>query len=368
MALSSVAGIFCDLIFPHLFQPSSWKKQLILTIMLAVFFPFFTYLGEKWQVVAFFALAGIIWGIYYELYFFAQQNFVVLQVPRAEYSRFWSLISVCATLAFTIGPIVAAQLILQPFSIFSYYIFFQGLALLIIYFLSVVKTPPHPEAKSDASLLTFFQEMKSWRILLPRIYPAVIVGVLIKSIDAAFWTIGALYGYHLFTTQIVIGGIVLDQSYSWLPLILYQVPLFFASLLLMKLGIQHRKKRLSEMLLVVSGLFLSGLMLTTNVLLILPLIFLSGLALALAFPLNQAVYSDLIKRAQGFEEDVVGLAQANTSIAYIIAPLVAGYLADRVGYGMAFGLLGFFTMIVTLILLLVTPRKLHLPQAEMQTL
>src|SRR6185369_17781218 len=66
MALSSMAGLACDLIFPQLFQRKTWKFLLIAGIFFAITFPISANLGIAFSSLIIFIIASILWGIYYE--------------------------------------------------------------------------------------------------------------------------------------------------------------------------------------------------------------------------------------------------------------------------------------------------------------
>jgi MFS family permease len=62
-----------------------------------------------------------------------------------------------------------------------------------------------------------------------------------------------------------------------------------------------------------------------------------------------------------------GLSSSMFSLAYIIGPVVSGWLVTLVGEIGSFVVLGEITVVVAGLLLLVTPRKLRLPQQELTT-
>jgi MFS family permease len=64
---------------------------------------------------------------------------------------------------------------------------------------------------------------------------------------------------------------------------------------------------------------------------------------------------------------LIGLSLSTWSIAYIVGPIVAGYIARSIGEAKTFTVLGVFTLLVSLILLIASPKKLRLPQKEIKT-
>ena len=87
--------------------------------------------------------------------------------------------------------------------------------------------------------------------------------------------------------------------------------------------------------------------------------------MSVCWPLDDAIFSDLQERLREKDIYLIGLSQAAYSIAYIIAPSIMGFIADRVGYNSMFSFLGIFAFVIGIILLIVTPKKLRLPQKEL---
>jgi MFS family permease len=64
------------------------------------------------------------------------------------------------------------------------------------------------------------------------------------------------------------------------------------------------------------------------------------------------------------EKHLIGLSRSTISIAYIVGPVLAGFIASQVGERMTFSVVGTVVIVVAIFLLLTTPRKLKLPQEE----
>jgi MFS family permease len=64
---------------------------------------------------------------------------------------------------------------------------------------------------------------------------------------------------------------------------------------------------------------------------------------------------------------MVGLSGSTVSVAYIIGPILAGLISSYVGEKNTFVVMGIVMIIVAVILLVVTPKKLRLPQIEIKT-
>jgi len=147
---------------------------------------------------------------------------------------------------------------------------------------------------------------------------------------------------------------------------LYAVPCLIASILLSRYLIKRRKKFFTHLLLIFGGLFMISIMFLEGSLILMGIaIFLSSFMFALAYPLNNAVFSDLGARLGKEKNHLFGMINAVGSVAYITVPVVLGIISDAFGYYFAFSFIGFVSFIVGLFLIFTTPKKLRLPQKEL---
>ncbi|MBI5151256.1 MAG: hypothetical protein HZA34_01650 [Candidatus Pacebacteria bacterium] len=358
MASSSVAGILCDVLFPSLLQKVSWQMQVILGIVLSAFFPLLIALGLHFHQGIFFLIASIVWGVYYELLSFAEQNFTIVEEEKKSFAKVWGVLFAVMQGTGIVGPILGSIFLdLSLFQMTSMVLGFSILAFLFSLPLLIgIKNAHVPQRESGIRRsMKFITELRYWKIFVPHIMPAIIMGIWLESIEATFWTLGGLFGQS-----------VMGEGFDWLPTVLYSAPLLLGSLLLTKLPIVEHKKRISQIGLLCAGIALLPLAWTTHSLLLTGiLIFVSALALSFSGPLNEAVYSDLLLRSDNYKQDLLGLEKANSSLAYIFMPILIGIISDVVGYSNVFSLLGGVTVILSCILLVITPKKLKIPHNEL---
>lgn len=356
MAASSLVGIGCDFVFPRMLYNVSWKKQLILGILFSFLFPLLTLLGLQTALVSIFLLASILWGVYYELLSFAQQNFVTSEEKKSEYTNAWGVLFAFAQFTGIVGPILGSFLLMSSHTTMLFIVvFLQAIALSIAIGLRVhaQKTLGQVNVSSHSlSLSQLVKEFRYWSILAKHVFPAMVMGVWLEAIEATYWTIGGLFGKELST----------DQGIDWMPIVLYSAPFIVGSMILSRLHIQHGKKRMTYLMLIVAGLCLAPLYVFSHLQwMVFLIIICSSFALSFAGPLQEAVYSDLLSRSGAFKQDFLGLAKANSSLAYIVFPVVVGYSADTFGYAATFSFIGVFSVIIGVVLLCFSPNKLHVP-------
>jgi len=362
MALSSVVGIICDFTFPQIFKQKTWRFMLIIAILLAIFFPISTYLGSSAKYVNLFIIGTIIWGIYYEFLSFSQQSFIISEDSSGEYTKDWGIIYAIGQITAILGPIIGSFLLGIDLLVSNFSInFIQVLSLILAAFV-IWQLPYRPlisEQIEIKSLFTVRKEVNYWRILSFKIWPLILTNILVISVTATYWTLGGLLGQEL------VGKYNLD----WLVMVLYFAPLVLGSLILVKVPVMNGKKRLSNISLLIGGIILSSIFFfQTMQIAVFIVIVLSSFALSFAGPLNEAVYSDLLDRMGKSRLHLIGLSKATVSVAFIIAPLATGILADKIGYYATFSFLGIIVAIIALLLLVLTPKKLKLPQTELKVL
>jgi len=362
MSASSVIGIACDFLIPLVFPRYGWKFQLIIGIILALTFPIATAIGDTYSIVWMFLIASLLWGIYYEFIMFAQQSFVVEEENKNHFSHDWSIVEILTNIVEVSAPIIGAFILIRGIVAYtSVTLVIEILALIFAILLVIVKRDVKTQkAKSQIKeYISFFRELKSWKILSKKVYIVLLMAIIVEIVSAGFLTFAGLYGEEL----------IANPDWNWVLITLATVPYMVGSFIVFKLNMKRGKKRLSQIAILSSGIVLSLLFFFGGKLIpILIIIFLSNLIMSLCWPLDDAIFSDLQKRLGRHGLHLIGLSQASYSIAYIIAPTLMGFLADRVGYNNSFAIIGVIAAGIGLILLIVTPKKLHMPHKELDNI
>lgn len=253
------------------------------------------------------------------------------------------------------GPLIAAQLLLKG------YLITQGAIVVFLFLawllLTLFRTTHDIPPTANLHELNPLTEFKHWLTLSHHIWPILIISLVLGFIDSTFWTVGTVWTVKL--SQINPWG-------TWL-LSFYLLPFICIGFPLANLKIEHGKKKLAEKFLGISGLFFAGMALHENLSWQLAMVALASSALAVCYPMLQGAYSDLIARMGKEKKEMIGLTSSATNISYVIWPTIAGLISLKVGERLTFSYLGMGIIVVSIILLLVTPKKLELPQKEIKT-
>jgi MFS family permease len=199
-------------------------------------------------------------------------------------------------------------------------------------------------------------EFKHWGILVGALWPVLVISLLLGFIDATFYTVGAVWTEKL--------TLVNPWGVWFLPL--YLLPSICLGIPLSAWNISSGKKKLAEKFLGLSGIFFIFIAVSPSIPWQLAVICLASSALAVCYPLLEGVYTDILTRMGKEKKDMIGLTGSVVNLSYIIWPIFAGLISSKVGERMTFFWLGVVVVISSALLLLVTPRKLKLPQTEIK--
>lgn len=354
MSFSSVIGFGADLVFPQLLSGTVVRKLMLMAILSGLLFAGLLFWSTFWPVVAIFLAAMAVWGIYYEFLGFANQQFVAETAPVRERASVWAVMGVFKNLAYFLGPIFGGLLIV--FGNRSVVVVAGGISLLA-YFLFLFWRGDNKRVVIEAKEINIAAEIEHWWALLPHVWPMLVASFVLGLLDATFWTTGTVFTVSL-AQKSFLGGLFLPM---------YILPSLFVGFLVMKWGVYKGKKKWAEIFMLLAGIILMFLSYRDSIFLELAIVFFSSMLLSISYPLIDAVYSDIVSRMGRERKHLMGLSSSMVSLAYIVGPVSAGWIASRVGERMTFVAMGAALAVVAAMLLVLTPKKLKLPQKEIQS-
>ncbi len=350
ISFQSVVGLIADLVFSKLLRNVRARGLIFWGIMMSGFTSFFLVNTIFWPFVSIFLVTMALWGIYYELISFASYQFMEGSVPPHMRSSAWGVAGMFLNLAYFLGPLLASYLIYRGYVITEVAIILFLIAALVL--LLITEKVHDIPVKVDLAEVNLGLEIRHWLTLGRVVWPAIVISLLLGFIDSTFWTTGAVY------TEKLAG----ENFWGGLFLPIYQLPGIVTGLIIAKWGVYKGKKILSEKMLILAGLFLIALMLNGTIAWQLSMVLMSSIAVSISYPLIEGVYSDIVARMGREKKEMIGLTNSMVNISYIIAPPITGLISSKVGERMTFGIVGAMVVVVSVLLLLVTPKKLRLPQ------
>lgn len=362
MSVSSLVGLWFDFYASEHLHLKGYNFFIKFTLLAAVLFPIISLTSRLQSPLVLLGLMAI-WGLYYETKGFASYNFTYTFASPKDYSKAWGLISSTNSLAYFVGPLIvvaASGYKPQTFLTISLVVFCVACA---IYAATSSKLPKTVSSKPTVSaplsqhLTTRAATLKIWLVLASKVWMLLSLLLTLVIIDSAFWTTGILFAEAL-GTQSYLGGFFI--TIYMLPGLV--VPIFLPKVVKLFPG----KKRLAFSSGLVAALFLLGLGLLHNVFAVLALVFCYSAIISLTYPALDAVWEDYVARLTYFGNDLVGLQQAVASLAYIIGPVLAGGLASNFGFQAPFALGALALAGISILGLVVTPKKIAMPIKELK--
>lgn len=358
MSASSVVGFTADLLLGKFFGRRSYVFFAFWGSLIAIFLPLsFFFLPPLLPV---FILSMAIWGLFFELIEFALFAYVENFHTSGEHAKAWGVLSSFRGASYMVGPALATFALHRGENLallMAVGLFVVSLIGFLLFRLVFGKGHVHTfeESTEDLNLKEHF--LAVW-IVFRRIWPVWFFTLALFIVDATFWTTGTLFSEYLGTIH----------SYGSLFMSVYMMPFMAAGLLSAKLAKPYGKKRAAFIAGLCQGFLMLFLGIVTNVPLLLMIVFCSSFFAAIALPEIMATSEDYVTRLKGMGSIMVSLELVAASIGYVIGPTTAGYLTETIGMQKTIMVAGGFLMIMSSIMLIVTPRKIRLPQSELQAL
>jgi MFS family permease len=358
MSTSSVFGIFFDFFSTRFWPNARYNLFLKLTFITTIGLPILFLTFPK--SIPIFLLGMAVWGAYYEFRGFASYSFIQKHVTKDEHTSAWATLNAFSAIAYLVGPLLAVQLIDKSENLVLATALGTFLLALVLYLATrshmgdkVVKI--NEEKLPHRSTLT---QIKIVFTLYKSVWHLFAYTFALYMIDAAFWTIGILYTEELKGSD-KLGGYFI---------VAYMLPAVFTALIAPKIPKSFSKKRLSFISGMLAGTTLIFVALSNAVPFVLAVVLLMAIFLDFSFVLNMAVFEDYVSRLGKYGNDMAGVNQAAVSLSYIIGPVLWGWAAHELGYQKAFALSGILLASVCAACLAAVPRKVHMPQAELNSI
>lgn len=306
-----------------------------------------------------FAMA--IWGLYFESKMFSNFHAVHHLVKKDRHAFAWGVISTFQAAAYFIGPTFAILLLDKgKTEVLTSTIVLQSMALLgfIIFVLGRRHRHKMPHASVPMHKKSILSEFSAWKVLGKRLWPMLLFAFMLVMIDATFFYTGALMSEEIRHEHPL-------ASYT---MAVYLLPGLFIGLFAGKFSKKLGKKKTAFISAFIAGTLLAIAGMVSNVELFLVLVFLSSTAMSITSPLTLGTFEDYIARLGKDASDLIGLENSFTSLSFVVAPILAGLIANFVGYQKTFSFFGAFLAITSLILIFIVPRKIQLPQKAIHDL
>lgn len=351
---SSIFGAIFDFLISKLFKNTNFKRIFLIMFALCLAYPLILWQAKTLWL---FLLAMAMWGIYWDLYGFGTFDFISRYTKKEDHSANFGVIQISKAIGTIIAPLIIGLVFVsaldwQPYAIMG---LFLGVSFLLFLVLINVIQKYHQE--NNIIILprrkNFSVEIHLWKKLSKTMLPVLLGTFFLFFVDAFFWTIGPLFAESISIEHL--GGLFLSAYV--LPELLTG---WFIGPITKKLG----KKRTAFLGLLMGSLALTLFFLVSGFISVIILVFIASFFYSFSFPAVNSSYADYISDAPQVEEEIEGLEDFFFNIGYILGPILAGVLSDIFSIPMAFGLLGFWGVILATSLLLFAPKHIIIKMDE----
>ncbi len=358
LSFNSVVGIVADLIIGEWSRYRRFSFFLRWTFAIALSYPIALLVLPAHPL--FLTAAVGVWGIFYEMLSFAEYQFIHVYTSRNQHAQAWGLISTFNAVAYTLGPVLSSNLIDRdpklPFIACILIVLVSGTAMAL--FLRTHRSHKHPVYNVSAPRpKSILHELRVWKLLYSRMWHLLIFVASLAIVDNNFWTIGTVLSEQL------------PKQYDHgLLIVLYTIPSLFMGLIAGRIASIRGKKRAAF----VCGLFAGAILvysgLTPSIPSLMLSVFCASLFLSIAWPEVNAVLEDFVSRLGANSNELIAMQNSHLNLAYIIGPIFSGIIATLVGNQASFSVVGALLCVVSIFALLSVPRKIKLPQAQLEVI
>ena len=346
---SSLVGAVFDIIASKYIRAPHFLRLYLSVLILSVSFLGILYVASTMWV---FLLALGLWGIYWDLYHFANFDFISRTIPTGEHTSAFGILGVFQALGVLLAPIITGFLIAETIS--SDPFIFSGAMLVIssIIFVSVYIGSHREKARMvnhNTMPRTWKIEFKIWRVLTKQLAAVLTLTVLIYLTDALFWTIGPLIAENgTFGTY---GGLLITA---------YTLPVLAVGWFVGSISHILGKKRTAVVSFLIGSLILSFFMLAQTPFQMIAIVGAASLFIGISFPALNGAYVDYIAETQEYEQEIQGIIDMFYNVGWMVGPVLVGVLAQVFGNAESFSILGAISALICIFLLFVMPKKIRL--------
>lgn len=342
LGTSSIAGALFDLVVVRLFKNTYYKRIFAIMFALCLAFPLIIIQATTPLL---FVLGMVVWGIYYDLRNIGNFDYIARTTKKEDHAKNFGMLQVFQSVGWILGPIIVGFLVgeqvgWEPFA--AIYIFL-GIALACFIILSLVtgdrKSKPHDARKEKECRRGNWSEIRMMGATAQAILPALLVIFALNFTDAFFWSIGPLFAEHS-----GLGG------FAGLFMAAWSVPGLLLGWHAGKIAKKFGKERTAYVAQFLGAVCLFPLASINSGVMVVGIVFLAAMFTAVAWPAIQGAFADYIDQRPDLEKEIEGLEDFYTNLGYVFGPILAGVLADFVGYGSTFSLLGFMVASFSLFL------------------
>lgn len=345
---SSAVGAVFDLVLSRYLKVPNYQRIYFSMLILSLAFVGFLWQAET--LFLFFAAMGV-WGLYCNLYTFGNTTFVSQTLKPSEYASSFGVIDVFKSMGVLLAPVLAAVLIGdrvgdRPFVFATLMLVISG----FFFFLIIKNRGKNNMPAVKVKPVTWAIEIRLWSKIGRQILPVLVLFFLYYLTHAFFWTLGPLIADELQDLGIL----------KSLFLVAFLLPNLFSGWFVGNVTNRFGKKRTAFFGMLSAAICISGIALVQSSILLIILVFVAATFISFVLPAISGACADYVHETEAYAKEIEGLSDFFYNFAWIIGPISSGFLADWIGNRQSFSLIGIFTVLMTVVLIKITPKKIHI--------
>ncbi len=350
IGLSSVAGLFFDILLGRFFEKTQYRSMFFMMLIAAAFYPIVLFGATT---ITMYLLAMAIWGLYYNLYNIGTLDFIGRTTLSEDHASSFGVLRVFDGLGYFIAPLVGSLVLLalgttQKTSGWLLFLLIPAFLFYTIFAFSKVPEQRQRTKRRPKAYGILF-EFRLWKEIGHILFPVLLFTFTINVVDSAIWTIGPIFSESLHLPGGFGGGLFM---------VAYTLPPLIVGWIVGRLTKRYGKKRTAITALLFGSLLLIMVGIITTPLLLVVVMFMASFCFSLAWPSMNAAYADYIEETPAYDKEIETVEDWFTNLGDTIGPITAGYTAQYIGHSNTFVFVGCVGFIMALFLLRFTPRSI----------
>ena len=187
---SSIVGAAFDVFLSKFLKQPSFRRIYLSMFILSFVFAI---LLQGANTVWLYVLAMAVWGMYWDLYNFANVDFVSKVTREEDHASSFGVMGVFKSLGSLLAPLLAGLIVGETMTIAPFIMAGSMLTIaFMFYILLVSNTHSRNETVLRTKPISWIRELFLWRKIGKQLLPILILTLLIFVSDSFFWTIGPL--------------------------------------------------------------------------------------------------------------------------------------------------------------------------------
>lgn len=346
---SSVVGGIFDFIMSRFVKHATYRRILMIMFGLCFLYPLILW---EAKVLWMFLVAMAWWGVYFDLYSYAAFDFVGHNEAKDNHASSFGVLEVFRGLGGIIAPLAVGLIVIEVVDFKPFVLAWSFLAIGAIFLVVLLlqrRKPIIPEKSPEHRRRRHISELKIWATIGRKLFPVLSLSFFLFLVEAFFWTLAPLYAVQLELHGF--GGLLLTA---------YALPALLVGWFVGRISRRLGKKRTAFFSLMLGSLLISTFVLIHNPLVTIFVTFAAASFLSISMPSINGAYANYIVETPGAEREIEAMQDFTDNLGYIVGPVLAGFLADTFQIPGAFTVIGVTGVVVALVLMKVTPRRITL--------